>query len=343
MWIRRHARAPRDTEPVRRIEKPAGPLRSSRHFQKIRHLSPDSTRFAHRTSRHCAKAFDDALAALAPSDRLFAALYYAEQLDRSQMAHFNECRRSRFRGAWLTFAWSCTPQSPGYSPRLSPRLSPPLGRSRKRESLAPSHPRRLNGASHTLLKIGNLKSRGAIKNRGAKKALQNARKFSTGCWPTHSSAAQQILASRTRRDAPKRSCFPHMRTARSTRMRPCDGSCISPIACGPRHSGRVPGARKAAAAEREPVYWGSASVPAHAPGANIAQVVVPAFRDSAAGCRSTPEPVCAPGVAICLALDRSSRHVGDRRGHRFCFAPLEPASYFTLSAARRARRLRRAR
>ena len=29
-------RAPRDTEPVRRIEKPAGPLRSSRHFQKIR-------------------------------------------------------------------------------------------------------------------------------------------------------------------------------------------------------------------------------------------------------------------------------------------------------------------
>ena len=76
----------RDTEAARRTEKPAGPLHISRHSRTIRQ---PLARFDPQRASYLAalrQAFDDAIAALPASDRLFAALYYAEQLDRSQMA-----------------------------------------------------------------------------------------------------------------------------------------------------------------------------------------------------------------------------------------------------------------
>src|ERR1700730_8907999 len=87
MWIRRHGARRATPSRCGGSRSRPGPCAARGISRRSGSRSPDSTRFAHRTSRHCAKAFDDALAALAPSDRLFAALYYAEQLDRSQMAH----------------------------------------------------------------------------------------------------------------------------------------------------------------------------------------------------------------------------------------------------------------
>jgi hypothetical protein len=150
----------RETEAARRIKKPTGPLRSSRHFRRIRQ---PLARFDPLRAPYLAtlrQAFDDAIAALAASDRLFAALYCAEQLDRSQMAQLQGVPEITISRRLADIRASCTPRSRGYWPPLPP----PLGRRRTTKSAAPSHPRRLTGASHTLLKIGNLKSTRRLPN-----------------------------------------------------------------------------------------------------------------------------------------------------------------------------------
>ena len=345
----------RDTEAARRTEKPAGPLISRDIPGRSGSLLPDSTLNA-AVPRGAAPSFRRCDPALPASDRLFAALYYAEQLDRSQMAQLQGVpeitvsrRLADIRLALhtaisgilastiaSTIASTGAQKEDGVACDLTPAQIERCFTYAFEDWQSEIHARPAKPSlwEAKISVLRDLPLRRDKKSGG--KESSKERDESAGCWPARSSAAPQILAPRARRPALTRSCFPHMRTAPWTRMRPRDGSCISPIACGaapfwprtwrPQSSPRLKGSRCIRARLR--------CMPT--PPAQILLRSWSRLPRRAAGCRSTSEQVYAPGFTVCLALDRSSRHVGDRRGHRFCFAPLEPASYFALPAASRA-------
>ena len=283
-----------DTEPERRIKKPAGLLRSSRHFRKIRQ---PLARFDPLRAPYLAalrQAFDDAIAALAPSDCFFAALYYAEQLDRSQMAqlrgvpeitisrHLADIRlelHDAISGILAsTIASNRAQQEDGVACALTPaqieRCFTYAFEDWQSEIHAPSAKPSLWEAKISVLrdlplrrdkKSGGKESSkerdevfawllaNSLKRRAANISASNA----PGC-----PDAELLSAYADRALDPDETARWELHFADCVRCRAILAAYMAPA--------------KQPAAQRETVSSGSASVHAIAPGANIAQVVVPA-------------------------------------------------------------------